>query len=60
MSQIFIARQPIYDRNMHVHAYELLYRDRDCDYANITNGEQATSQLLVNALLEIGLPRLVG
>ena len=59
-SQIFIARQPIYDRDMNVHAYELLFRDKPCGHANITNGEQATSQLLLNALLDIGLPRLVG
>lgn len=60
MSQVFIARQPIYDRNMDVHAYELLYRDANTEHANITDGEQATSQLLVNALLDIGLSRLVG
>ena len=60
MSQIFIARQPIYDRQMAVHAYELLFRASNSDHAEITNGEQATSQLLINALLEIGLPRLVG
>jgi len=60
MSQIFIARQPIYDRDMGVHAYELLFRANDSEHAEFTDGEQATSQLLINALLEIGLPRLVG
>jgi len=60
MPQIFIARQPIYDRKLDVHAYELLFRANDSDHAEFTDGEQATSQLLVNALMEIGLPQLVG
>lgn len=61
MSQVFIARQPIYDRQLDVHAYELLFRANGNDHhAGFTDGEQATSQLLVNALMEIGLPRLVG
>lgn len=57
---VYIARQPIYDRNLAVHGYELLYRAGDTQHAQVTDGELATSQLLINALLEIGLPRLVG
>lgn len=61
MSNIFIARQPIYDRKLNVFAYELLYRASDeINHANITDGNDATSQVPVNALIEIGLPELVG
>ena len=61
MSNIFIARQPIYDRKLNVFAYELLYRAGDeSNHANVTDGDDATSQVLVNALIEIGLPELVG
>lgn len=61
MSNIFIARQPIYDRKLNVYAYELLYRASDeSNHANVTDGDDATSQVLVNALMEIGLPDLVG
>ena len=61
MSEIFIARQPIYDRKLNVYAYELLYRDGDTsNHANVTDGDDATSQVLINALMEIGLPDLVG
>ena len=60
MSQFFIARQPIYNRKLTVRGYELLFRASDSDHAEFTDGEQATSQLLINALMEIGLPRLVG
>ncbi len=60
MSQFFIARQPIYNHKLDVHGYELLFRAGDSNHAEFTDGEQATSQLLVNALMEIGLPQLVG
>jgi EAL and modified HD-GYP domain-containing signal transduction protein len=60
MSEIFLARQPIYSPELTVHAYELLYRGGNVDHAQIVNGEDATSQVLVNALIEIGLPELVG
>lgn len=61
MSDIFIARQPIYDRKLNVYAYELLYRAGiESNHANITDGDDATSQVLVNALIEIGLPELTG
>ena len=61
MSEIFIARQPIYDRQLTVYAYELLYRTgSDHNHAEVTDGDDATSQVLVNALMEIGLPDLVG
>ncbi|VAX00311.1 Predicted signal transduction protein [hydrothermal vent metagenome] len=60
MSQLFIARQPIYNDKLDVHGYELLFRASDSGHAEFTDGEQATSQRLINALMEIGLPRLVG
>ena len=61
MSDIFIARQPIYDRKLNVYAYELLYRaGNESNHANVTDGDDATSQVLVNALIEIGLPELTG
>lgn len=60
VSEIFIARQPIYDRQLTVYAYELLYRTgSDHNHAEVTDGDDATSQVLVNALMEIGLPDLV-
>ena len=60
MSHSFIARQPIYDRELKVHGYELLFRSSETNRADIVDGEDATSQLLVNALMEIGLAELVG
>jgi EAL and modified HD-GYP domain-containing signal transduction protein len=60
---IFVARQPIFDRDLHVVGYELLFRDSDRDHADIPDGEQAanraTSQVMVTSLMELDLQRLV-
>lgn len=60
MQEYFLARQPIFDRALHVVAYELLYRNRDNATAEVLDGDQATSQVLLNSFVEIGLPKLVG
>lgn len=40
--------------------YELLYRNMDVNGANILDGDQATSQVILNSVVEMGLTRLVG
>lgn len=53
-SQVLMARQPIFDRNLNVVAYELLYRsDDEQSVANVINGNQATSSVLINAYTSI-------
>lgn len=53
-SQILMARQPIFDRELNVVAYELLYRsDDEPSVAKIFNGHQATSAVLINAYTSI-------
>ncbi len=60
MPNLYIARQPIYDRALNVIAYELLYRDDDQNRADFVNGDIATTQVVINTFLEIGLKNLVG
>lgn len=60
LSDIYLARQPIYDRQLNVHAYELLYRSGEENSAQVFDGDAATAQVLVNALIEIGLPDIIG
>ncbi len=60
MQDVFIGRQPIYDRDLNVFGYELLYRGGSANTAGIIDNERATSQVMVNAFLEFGLDRLVG
>lgn len=60
MEDVFVGRQPIYDRELKVFAYELLYRHADCDRAVFGDGEDATSAMLANTFLDIGLEQVVG
>jgi len=58
--QIFLARQPIFDRDLNLFGYELLYRDGHSDRANVADDNVATAHLFTSALVEIGLTDLVG
>lgn len=60
MENIFIGRQPIYDRSLQVQGYELLFRHRDAGHANIIDGNGATSQVILNAFTVLGLERVCG
>ena len=60
MTDLLIGRQPIFDRSMNVYAYELLYRSDQNNQAVFSNGDQATMQVILNAMVEIGLENIVG
>lgn len=60
MHEVLIGRQPIYNRELEVIAYELLYRTNDNNSADFCDSHQATGQMLANALIDIGLDNLVG
>lgn len=55
-SNILLARQPIYDCQLNVAAYELLFRPPQ-GVAWEWDGDVATSQLVLNAFAEIGFDR---
>jgi len=56
-TNILLARQPIYDRDLNLHAYELLFRPpHPSDW--IWDGDIATSQLVINAFTEIGIDKV--
>ncbi|MDG4474850.1 EAL and HDOD domain-containing protein [Thiovibrio frasassiensis] len=53
---IFVARQPIFKRNKEVFAYELLFRSGLTNYFDpLQNGEEATSKVITNSFLLIGI-----
>ena len=60
MPQVFVGRQPIFDANLNLFAYELLFRQGNHQQAGVIDGDQATAQVLVNTFLEFGLEQLVG
>jgi c-di-GMP-related signal transduction protein len=57
---IYLARQPIVDRNGELKGYELLFRSTDENAASADDNLYATSQVIVNAFTEIGLDQVVG
>lgn len=57
---VYIGRQPIYNCDLKVTAYELLYRDSEANFADGVDGEMMTTQVIINAFLDIGIDELVG
>lgn len=56
---IFVARQPILDRDQNVVAYELLYRSGSANSFTVgVDGDAATSSVITNGLMLIGLKSL--
>jgi c-di-GMP phosphodiesterase len=56
---VVLARQPIFDSEMRLQAFELLYRAVGEDGRPVDGGK-ATATVLVAALADVGLQRLVG
>jgi len=55
-----LARQPIFDTRMKVVAYELLCRSSHINRADFSNGDAASSQVLLNAFTELSITNVVG
>jgi c-di-GMP-related signal transduction protein len=54
--EVFVARQPIFDRARQLYAYELLFRSDDVhNQFDGTESGSATTQVIANSLLIIGL-----
>ena len=57
---VFVARQPIFNKNESIFAYELLYRNSQQNSYPIIDGDTATLEVLINAFLHIGIKELAG
>jgi len=55
-----LARQPIFNTQMKVVAYELLCRSSHINRADFSNGDAASSQVLLNAFTELSINKVVG
>ena len=61
MQDIYIGRQPIFNRKLDLVAYELLYRANGVqNAAGLIDHDHATTQVVINAFLDFGLEELVG
>ena len=58
--QLFLGRQPILDREQRLHAYELLFRNGSRNFAEVTDGVQATATVIANAFTELGIEAALG
>ncbi|MCY7781346.1 MULTISPECIES: cyclic di-GMP phosphodiesterase [unclassified Bacillus (in: firmicutes)] len=56
--RVFVARQPIFNRKEQVVAYELLYRESEENVYSAKDGDQATTDLVINSFLNIGIEKL--
>jgi len=54
----FLARQPIFDRNLHMHAYELLFRDSPLNANSGALDDDATTAQVISNAAEVGFERL--
>lgn len=59
-AEVYIGRQPIFDRDLNVYAYELLFRRGGNSAGHLTDGTQATAEVIVNTFTEFGLDQVVG
>jgi c-di-GMP phosphodiesterase len=61
MPPFYLGRQAIFDSNVKVFGYELLYRGFEySDAMDTMDGDQATSEVLLNSFMELGLTQVVG
>ncbi len=60
MADVFVARQPIFEGDLSLSAYELLFRRGDENRAVVTDNDDATSTVIINAFTELGLETVVG
>ncbi len=56
---IYVARQPIFDRNLKLFGYELLYRDGASNsFDSSIDDDTATARVLVNSFFDIGFSQI--
>ena len=59
VQDVFIGRQPIYNDNLGVYAYALLFRSQHTALKSIDD-DQATAQVVTDAFVELGIDKVVG
>ena len=57
---VFVARQPIFDRRLRVYGYELLFRSGLEDLCAAADDSRATREVVEAAWLDLGMKTLVG
>lgn len=58
-AEVLLARQPIFDIDLQVHGYELLYRSIGQDNAVFEDADAASAEVITSGFMDIGLNRIV-
>ncbi len=58
-NQVYIGRQPVFDRHRKAVAYQLLHRSSTINAADLSRSEHATRELVEHTLLQWGLDQLL-
>jgi EAL and modified HD-GYP domain-containing signal transduction protein len=56
---VFVARQPIFTRNLQVYGYELLYRGAPAESFDGTAADLATARVIAHSFLTIGAEKML-
>ncbi len=59
-NNVFIARQPIFDRSKKTYGYELLFRKGFENYCSEQDGDFASNQTLSNSFFVLGMDEITG
>lgn len=59
---VLLARQPIFDADLKLYAYELLFRSTHDNYSGVPgiDGDKATTEVINRTFLELGIERVLG
>ncbi|MDR3585895.1 MAG: HDOD domain-containing protein [Desulfosporosinus sp.] len=57
---VFVARQPIFDRFKKLFGYELLFRDGSKNYYEHVDGDEASNTVIANSFLTMGMQTVTG
>ena len=60
MENVYVARQPIFDKNKNIFAYERLFRDGTANYVPDIDGDVGTTSLLADTFFSFGIDTLAG
>lgn len=62
MQDFFVGKQPIYNNDLGIFGYEMLFRDSNANVADLSKitDDSATSVTIQNVFVEMGLEKLVG
>lgn len=60
IGEIFVARQPIFDRRQNIYAYELLFRSGFNNFYDSLDGDYASSKTITDSFMTMGLGTITG